>query len=171
MRVVLLVVLMALVLVSAGIAGAEQKLGMVDLQKVLILSEAGKDAKDQLAARAAKYDGEKNSREDELKKLKADLERQTVLLSESARSAKEKEYQQKLKEYQRFMKDAQEDLQGKNDDLTNKIGEDIVKQVQEYGRKNGYTTIFIKHDAMIYVDDKIDLTDDLLKIFNASHKK
>jgi outer membrane protein len=158
-------------MITASVAAAESKFGMVDLQKILILSDAGKVAKEQLGAKAAKYDTDKNAREEELKKLKAELERQNVLLSDSARGAKEKDYQQKLKEYQRFLKDAQDDLQARNDEMTNRIGEEIVRLVQEYGKKNGYTTIFIKHDAMIYVDDKIDLTDELLRQFNATRKK
>src|SRR5512137_644187 len=152
-------------LAAAAFGADGVKLGCVDIQKVLINSDAGKAAKEQLAAKANRYEGEKNSREEELKKLKAELEKQNVLLSESARAAKEKDYQQKLKEYQRLMKDAQDDLQGKNDELTNKIVEAIVKIIQDYGRKNAYTILFVKNDGMIYVDEKADLTEEILKTF------
>ncbi len=157
-------------LAAAAFGADGVKLGCVDIQKVLVNSEAGKAAKEQLATKANRYEGEKNSREEELKKLKAELEKQNVLLSESARAAKEKDYQQKLKEYQRFMKDAQDDLQAKNDELTNKIVEQIVKLVQGYGRENGYTIVFVRNEGMIYLDDKADLTDQILKVFNASRK-
>lgn len=149
---------------------ADSKLGNVDMQKILMLSDAGKDAKEQLAIKAAKYEAEKNLKEEDLKKLKGELEKQSVLLSESARVAKEKDYQQKLKEYQRFLKDAQDDLQAKNDEYTNKIVDEIVKVVQEFGRKNGYTYIFVKNESMIFMDDKVDVTDELLKQFNAARK-
>ena len=162
---------LSLALTSTAFAADGVRIGSVDVQKILLNSEAGKEAKEQLAVRANKYEGEKSSREEELKKLKAELEKQNVLLSESARSAKEKDYQQKLKEYQRFLKDAQDDLQGKNDELTNKIVESIVRIIQDYGRKNGYTVIFVKNEGMIYLDDKADLTDEILKAFNASKKK
>lgn len=165
---------MAVCMLGAGAAvaaAAEVKLGTVDIQKVLVLSDAGKDAKDQLAQRAAKYEGEKNTREEELKKLKNELEKQSVLLSEAKRGEKEKDYQQKLKEYQRFLKDAQDDLQAKNDELTNKIVESIVKETQEYGRKNGFTAIMVKNDGMVYLDEKADVTDEILKLVNAGRKK
>jgi outer membrane protein len=149
---------------------ADSKLGTVDMQKILMMSDAGKDAKEQLAIRAAKYEAEKNLKEEDLKKLKGELEKQSVLLSESARGAKEKDYQQKLKEYQRFLKDAQDDLQAKNDEYTNKIVDEIVKLVQDFGRKSGFTFIFVKNESMIFMDDKIDLTDELLKQFNSARK-
>ena len=164
------VIMACLLSLSATMAMAETKLGTVDMQKILTSSDAGKDAKEQLAMRAAKFEAEKNVKEEELKRLKGELEKQSVLLSDSARNAKKKEYQQKLKEYQRFMKDAQDDLQAKNDEFTNKIVEEIVKLVQEYGRKNGFTYIFVRNDGMIYADDKVDLTDELLKQFNAVRK-
>ena len=167
-RIVLFV--FAALLLAAAPAMAEVKLGSVDIQKILLTSEAGKEAKDQLSQRAAKYEQEKNGKEEELKKLKGELEKQSVLLSESARGAKEKDYQQKLKEYQRFLKDAQDDLQAKNDEFTNRIVEEIVKIVQDYGKKNGYTYIFVKNEGMLYMDDKVDLTDELLKEFNAARK-
>ena len=162
-------VLLASTLVLPAFA-ADSKMGTVDMQKILLMSDAGKEAKEQLAVRAAKYEAEKNLKEEDLKKLKSELEKQSVLLSESARGAKEKDYQQKLKEYQRFLKDAQDDLQAKNDEFTNKIVEEIVKVVQDFGKKNGYTFIFVKNESMIFLDEKIDLTDELLKQFNAARK-
>lgn len=173
MKRIIIALALAIATLPASLAfGADAvKLGSVDVQKVLLLSDAGKEAKEQLALKANKYEVEKNGREEELKKLKTELEKQSVLLSESARNAKEKDYQQKLKEYQRFLKDAQDDLQAKNDELTNRIVEEIVKVIQDYGRKNAYSYIFVKNDSMIYVDDRSDLTDELLKLFNASRKK
>ena len=170
------IIITAILTLSLGLStaclGADGvKLGCVDVQKVLVNSDAGKAAKEQLAAKANKYEGEKNSREEELKRLKSELEKQNVLLAESARSAKEKDYQQKLKEYQRFMKDAQDDLQAKNDELTNHLVEEIVKIIQSYGRNNGYTIVFVRNDGMVYVDDRADLTEQILQTFNALKKK
>jgi outer membrane protein len=166
-----LLFLLTLTLAASAFGAEGGKLGYTDIQKILILSEAGKDAKEQLSLKANKYEAQKGEKEEELKKLKGELEKQGVLLNESARNAKEKDYQQRLKEYQRFLKDAQDDLQAKNDELTNKIVEDIVKVIQEYGRKNGYAFIFVKNDSMIFADEKAELTDDILKLFNASKKK
>jgi len=167
--IVALMMVLALPLTVLAADGA--KVGSVDIQKVLLMSDAGKEAKDQLSQKAGKYETEKNSKEGELKKLKGDLESQGAVLNESARASKERDYQQRLKEYQRFLKDAQEDLQAKNDEFTGRIVDDILKVAQEYGRKNGYTAIFVRSDTLIYLDPAADLTDEVLKAFNASRKK
>jgi len=92
-------------------------------------------------------------------------------LSESAKAAKEKDYQTKLKDFQRFAKDAQEELQAKDEELTRKILGDMEKVIRDYGKKKGYTFIFIRNESMLYADEKADLTDDILKQYNSGRKK
>jgi outer membrane protein len=167
--IIALMVVLAVPLSALAADGA--KIGSVDIQKVLLSSDAGKEAKEQLQQRASKYEADKSSKEAELKKLKGELESQAIVLNESARAAKERDYQQKMKEYQRFLKDAQEDLQAKNEEFTGKIVEQVLKVSQAYGRSHGYTAIFVKNETMIYLDPAADLTDEVLKDFNASRKK
>jgi outer membrane protein len=163
-------------ILACGIAAtpafaADVKLGYIDMQRALNSSESGKEAKEQLAARVKKYQDEINSKQEEIKKLKDDLEKQGMLLSESARASKEKDYQQRLKEFQRFTKDAQDELQGKDEEFTRKILEGMEKVIQEFGRKNGFTFLFVKNEGMLFADDKVDVTEEVLKLFNASRKK
>lgn len=159
-------------LAVAPVAGAaDLKIGYVDIQKALNVSDAGKDAREQLASKVKKYQDEINAKQEELKKLKDELEKQGVLLSEAKKNEKEKDYAQKLKDFQRFTKDAQEELQGRDEEFTKKILEELEKIVQDFGRKNGYTFIFVRSEAMVFADDKADLTDDVVKQFNASRKK
>ena len=156
---------------ATGICAAESKLGYLDIQKALGQSDAGKAVKEQLTAKFKKYQDEINGKQEELKKLKDELETQGSLLAESKRAEKEKEYSSKLKNFQEFAKDAQDELQGRDKELTQKVLEAFEKVVQEYGRKNGYTFIFVRSEVMVFADEKVDLTDELLKLFNASQQK
>jgi outer membrane protein len=47
----------SLILASAAFGADGVKLGCVDIQKILLNSEAGKEAKEQLAGKANKYEG------------------------------------------------------------------------------------------------------------------
>ena len=47
----------------------------------------------------------------------------------------------------------------------------MEKVIKEYGRQNGYTFIFVKNEGMLFADEKVDLTENVLKLFNASRKK
>ena len=134
---------------ATGICAAESKLGYLDIQKALGQSDAGKAVKEQLTAKFKKYQDEINGKQEELKKLKDELETQGSLLAESKRAEKEKEYSSKLKNFQEFAKDAQDELQGRDKELTQKVLEAFEKVVQEYSRKNGYTFIFVRSEVMV----------------------
>ena len=155
---------------QVAIAAEGAKIGYVDLQKVLNLSKAGKAAKDQLAEKVKRYQDEINKKQEDLKKLKDSLEKQNGVLSEKSRSDKEKDYQQGLKELQRLTKDAQDELQAKDEELTRRILGDIEKVVQDFGKKNDFTMIFIRNESMLFAADKADLTEAVLKIFDSAKK-
>lgn len=158
-------------LIASPVQAQGQKIGYVDLQKALNLSAAGKEAKEKIKVKVQGYDAEVQQRQAELKKLKEDLEKQAMLLSEEARSTKERDYQQKVKDYQRFTKDIQETLQQTDADLTRKILEQLLKVVQDVGKKEGYTLILEKTESsLVYADDSIDMTDSVIKAFDKQGK-
>ncbi|MDD2850466.1 MAG: OmpH family outer membrane protein [Desulfuromonadaceae bacterium] len=171
MKRVFLAGIAAACIASTTVFAADVKIGYIDMQRALSSSEAGKEAKEQLAAKVKKYQEEINLKQEDLKKIKENLEKQGILLTDSVRATKEKDYQNKLKDFQRFTKDAQDELQGKDEELTRKIYEGIAKISQEFGQKNSYSFILIKNDTMLFADEKVDVTDEVLKLYNSSRKK
>lgn len=171
MKRVILSGIIAACIASTSVFAAESKIGYIDMQRAINTSEQGKEAKEQLAAKVKKYQDEINVKQEDLKKMKDELEKQGMLLSDSARASKEKDYQNKLKDFQRFTKDAQDELQGKDEELTRRILEGMEKVIQEFGRLKGYTFIFVKNETMLFVDEKADLTEEILKLYNSNRKK
>jgi outer membrane protein len=158
-----------MLLTSAGAAlAAEAKIGYVDLQKALNLSVAGKAAKEKISGKVKEYETIVESRQEELRKLKEELEKKALLLSETARADKERDYQQKLKEFQRFTKDIQEELQQQDADHTRRILEELFQVIKEVGVKEKYTLVLEKTESSIlFADDQIDLTAKIIKAYDA----
>ncbi len=172
MKRILGILIVIALLTTVPAFGAETRIGYVDLQKALNLSQAGKEAKDKIAARVKEYEGTIDSRQKELKKLKEELEKQAVLLSEDARANKERDYQQKLKEFQRFTKDIQEELQQKDADFTRQILENLFNVLKEIGKNESYTIILEKSESsVLYADESIDLTEKLISKYDANFQK
>lgn len=161
-----------LVLTVTPAISAEAKIGYVDLQKALNQSEAGKAAKEKIAKTVKEYEGTVESRQKELKKLKDELDKQALVLAEDARSAKERDFQQKRKDFERFTKDIQEELQQKDAQFTQKILKDLIQIIKEIGQKEGYTIILEQTESsLLYASDKIDITPQVIKTYDARHKK
>ena len=171
MKQFIVLILVCLGLVATPVMAQAQKIGYVDLQKALNMSEEGKAAKERIKSEVQGYDADVQQRQEELQQLKNELEKQAMLLSEDARSAKEREYQQKVKEYQRFTKDIQETLQQMDADLTRKILEDLLEVVQEVGKKESYTMVLEKTESsIVYADEGADITDEVIEAFDKQGK-
>jgi len=167
----LIVSLIAVLLLATPALAADVKVACVDLQKALNLSKAGKLAKQEISEKVKKYEAEFKSKQDDVLKLKSELEKQAVLLSDSAKAQKERDYQQNVKELQRFQKDVKDELQQRDADHTKRILNELLEILQKLGKDGGYTMILERNEgAVVYSNPAIDLTDELIKAYDASKK-
>jgi outer membrane protein len=152
--------------------GAEPiKLAYVDIQKALNLSEAGKAAKKQMMLEVERMRKNFAGKQKELEKLKDDLEKRGSVLSEAARDEKARDYQAKVRDLQRMERDYQDELQRKDRELTESILKKLEVVVKKMGEEGKYTLILEKNQAgIIYIADVLDLTDELIKIFDQKGK-
>jgi len=140
-------ILVPLIMISSKSFAEEYKFGYVAIQKAVIESAAGKDA-------MAKFQKEVKEIEDTILKEKAGIEKlgevlqkQSMMLTDSVRREKEKDYIRKQRDYERQVKDSKSEVQLKEAELTNDILEDLLPVIQKYGKDNGYTIVFEKMSA------------------------
>lgn len=160
------VILLALVLFA--VPALAQKVAYVDLQRALNVSKAGVAAKQQIGDQVKKFEVEFKKKQDDVLRLKTDIEKQAALLSDSARSERERDYQRRVTELQRFQKDIQEELQLKDAEYTTRIINEMFDVLNKIGAEGGYAVIIEKNEgAIIYADPALDLTDALIKAYDA----
>lgn len=165
------IVMLSVMLLMASSAFAAGEIAFIDLQKALNLSDSGVKAKAEIGQQVKKYEAKVAAEQQALKDMQKEMEKQAVLLSDDARAKKEREFQQRAKEFQRFTKDIQEELQQKDADFTRKIIDEILKTARQLGKEKGYGIILEKAESsVIYGDPALDLTDDVIKAYNASSK-
>jgi len=152
--------------------GAEPlKIAYVDIQKALNLCEAGKAAKKQITLEVERMRKNFAGKQKELEKLKEDLEKRGLVLSEAAREEKARDFQAKTRDLQRMERDYQEELQRKDRELTESILRKLEVAVKKMGEDGKYTLILERNQGgIIYASDALDLTDELIKIFDQKGK-
>lgn len=151
---------------------ATVKVAYVDLQKVMMESEKGKEAKKSLTEEAEKLKKTLTQRQDELQKLKDSIERQGATMTPDARADKEKQYQTKLKDYQRIASDYQTELQQKDMEFTTKILKELENIIRVVGENEHFTLILEKSQAgILFATASIDITDRVITRYNEYLKK
>ncbi len=146
------------------------KFGAIDIQKVLNESEAGKKAKSDLESLIKSRQSNIDEKGKVIEKMKSDLEKQTSVLSADARKNKEDELERVVREYQRLVQDSQADIKKKEAELTDGILKEIRDLVDKIGEEEGYTIIFEK-GTVLYSSKGIDVTESVLKRFDAAKAK
>ncbi|MBE0426834.1 MAG: OmpH family outer membrane protein [Nitrospirae bacterium] len=148
-------------------AAEQTKIGLIDVQKILNESDAGKKAKTDLESIIRSKQSIIDEKGRTIEKLKSELEKQASVLSAEAKKTKEDELEKFIKEYQRLVQDSQAEVKKKEAELTDAILKEVHEIVNKMGEEEGYSIIF-EHGMVLYSDKEMDITDAVLKKYNES---
>ena len=148
---------------------AEVKIGIIDVQKAIALSDAGKASKTRLEGELNAFKQQLEQTKMDLDKMRDDLGKQSAVMSSDARAAKERDFQQKVRDAQRFEEDRSQELQNLDKTLYNQLLQSFLKLSNEVAKQDGYDFVF-ERSSMIYASDAADFTDKLIAEANKGLK-
>ncbi|NDG84625.1 MAG: OmpH family outer membrane protein [Proteobacteria bacterium] len=153
---------------SASAARADEvKIGIVDMQKCIQMSESGKKAKSELESAFNKKKKELQEQEAGLKKMQEDYQKKKSALSESAQKEQERKLQEKFMKYQEVVQRSQSEIQKKEQEMSAPIIQNVRNKVTEIAKKKGFGIVLEKNDnIVIYSEDKFDITEEVMKSLN-----
>jgi outer membrane protein len=165
-----LAMMLALVLPAFPASGADFKVGIVDLQRALNESSSGKKAKDQFKGEFEKMQNGLKSEKDSLDRLKDDLDKKSAVLSEDQKKTKMEDFERRRRDLRRKLEDSDAELRKKDQELTGSILKELAVVIQEIGERDGYTVILENSSSsVLYGSKSIDITDSVIKAFDAKH--
>ena len=151
---IVLASLMSSLLLVAGEAAAELKVGYVNTQRIFRDAPAAQKAGKKLEGEFAKRDQDLQAMSKQLQALQANLEKNSVTMAETERRAKEKEFAELSREFQRRQREFREDLNlRQNEEKANKA----IKQIAEADKFD-----LILQDV-VWVSPRLDITDRVIK--------
>lgn len=163
--------IVASLLLLASAASAEVKIGYVDLQRALNEVEEGKNAKAKLKKEFDGRQGTLDVKQDELKKMKTEFDKQALVLAEDKKRAKQEELQQKFFELQGLYAKLQKELSGQEQELTQAIFQKMGAIISEIAERDGFTLVLEKNDGgVLYAPPASDLTNELIRRYNDKYK-
>lgn len=148
---------------------ASVKIGVVDMQKVLATSDAGKKAQLELEKKLKELQAEFKKEEDALLALQKDIEKKSSVWSDEIKREKAVAFQKKRRELIGAQEDGRLELQQLEQQLLEPIMDKMRTVLEAEGKKGGYTVI-LPRNAALYLDDKIDLTDRVARALNRAKK-
>jgi outer membrane protein len=159
--------LVLLIFVWTNTSFAADKIGFINMQQIMQGSTAGKKAGEEFKKLFEKKQENIKALENEVKKMKDDLDKQSAVMTASARSDKETTYQRKLRDYQILVDDTNKELQKRDQEYSQKLIPEILKVVHSIAEKEKYTLILdISTTPLPYHDKANDISKRVIDEFN-----
>ncbi|MBW2595248.1 MAG: OmpH family outer membrane protein [Deltaproteobacteria bacterium] len=157
--------------ILTGVCFAEAgKTGFINMKEILLNSDAGKAATLDLKKFVEERRTQIQERENVLKKLKDDLEKQRPVLTESAYKEKELSYQKEYRDYKRFIEDANEEMRLMDQELSRKLIPEVLKVINTIGEREGYASIMdIGSGGLVFHSKANDITKKVIEAYNKAY--
>jgi outer membrane protein len=171
MKIYLAVVVAAVVAAVAAPAKAQEPpklaVAVIDVNLLVQDSAAGKEAMVRLKKAQDEKVAERKKLTDEINGLQKQLESQRSTLTDSKIADLQKQIEDKSIALKRFDDDAQQQLEDAKRKELDGLEKQIMPIIQELGKERKLLVIFNKFQSgLVYADDSVDLTDEVLKRFN-----
>lgn len=162
----------AVLLLWSGAAQAEElKLGVMNVQRVLVECAAGKAAKARFDDKMQELQATLKSEEDELLAMQNDIEKKSSAWSEDTKQEKMRDFQRKRREAQEKAEDARFELKAMQDKELDPILKTLEKVVKDYGEANGYSLLIDSRSGVLHAAKGIDITDQIIVELDAAMAK
>ena len=164
------IIILALAIFSfqLGAAAAETlKIGVLDLQKCIQESNEGKRIAESLNKIQTGMVEEIKKKEQELRDMQSDLEKQSLMLSPEAKEDRVKEFEKKQREYNYSVQDVREDMQKAETDARISILGILSGVVETIAKQKNFDLITEKQNGgVLYVSEGMDITDEVIVELN-----
>lgn len=170
MKKMLVSLAVAALTVPAFAQTAPQRIAVIDVQKVLAQSAAGKATIEKLKKMQDDRIARAKSMDDEVKKIEGDLSTKRLSLSEDKIQELGKQLNDKKIAMQRFAQDADREVGEARDRELMALEARIKPIIDALGKEMGLAVIFNKYEAgLVYAADAIDITEPVVKRFNEAN--
>src|SRR5579884_3771839 len=153
---------------SAPAAG-QQKIAIMSLQGVLVGTNDGKKANQELTAKYEPKKKEFDQRQNEIAQEEDQLRKSGNVMSEEKRNELQRDIDEKKRRLQRDMQDAEEELQNEQQQILQKLGQRVMAVVTKYAKDNGYTMVLDDSNPstpILYASSAVDITQDIIDLYN-----
>jgi outer membrane protein len=157
--------LVAAALFTPHVQAQETKLGFVNTERIFREAATAKQAQAKLEQEFSKREKELVDIGNNLKQASERFEREAPTLSESQRTARQKQLIDQDREFQRKRREFQEDLNARKNEEQQIVVERANRAVKQVAEAEKFDVIF---QEAVYIHPKLDITDKVIRALNAS---
>jgi outer membrane protein len=162
-------------LIFSGCAGGagkiDAKIGVINSQRLLNETSAGKKAKENLTAFSKNRQALMELEEKELRRMEEDFVKQSSVLSPTAKRDREEQFRRRMQEYQQKASELNREVQEKQKDVLEGFRDKIEMIVAKVAKRLGLQVIVDKSKGgpTIYHEEGLDISGPVIEEFNREY--
>jgi len=163
----ILVAVATMAVLAAAPARAEGiKIAVIDVNKVLNESEAGKAARKKMEGKYEELKKKIETVNEDARKMKEDLDKQKILLGKEKLKEKEEALKAKVEELRELTQRAEKEMQNRQGELTRDVLKIVEGQVDKIVKEEKIDLVLERAAGVIHFNPSLDITDKVLTLVN-----
>lgn len=143
------------------------KIGMIDLQKILELSEAGKAAQMEINIKGKQMETDLKDKGTEIEAIEKEIKLESLVMNQKVWEEKQRIKRIKTGDFKALRQKYLNDFKAAENCITSRIQNEVVALLEDIGKKGGYAMIVEKRaGGVVYAPSSMDITDSVIRIYN-----
>jgi outer membrane protein len=143
------------------------KIGMIDLQKILELSEAGKAAQMEINIKGKQMETDLKDKGTEIEAIEKEINLESLVMNQKVWEEKQRIKRIKTGDFKALRQKYLNDFKAVERSVTGRIQNEVVSLLEDIGKKGGYAMIVEKRaGGVVYAPSSMDITDSVIRIYN-----
>ena len=164
-------ILFMLTAFPVGASEPPLKIGILDLQRCIQQSEAGKKASKSLQEKSDRIKKDLTAKREDLKKIRDEFNKKSNVLSSEAKRDKEKEMLRKEEDFRDMVREKEEEMHKDEYNAMQPLLNELFEVTSKLAKDEGYTLILEAKSGVVYFNKPIEITDKVIKLFNEAKKE
>ena len=149
---------------------APGKIGVINIQAVIANTGEGKKALGELDKKYEPRRKDLQEQQQQITAIQDQLQKQGTTLSDDEQRRLTRDLQEKQTRFKRAQDDAQSDYSTDTQDVVTRIGQKLVRIMNDYAQQNGFAVIIEGNPQLIYyAAPQTDLTEQMIKLYDAAN--
>ena len=141
------------------------RIAILDVERVLTQSEAGKNALKQITDQRKRYQEEISKAEDQLRNEERELVQSRATLAAEAFDEKRRAFERKVQDTQRMVQQRSGTIDGMMRNAREQIGKAALAALQELIRERGFNVV-LDRKQIVATDPSLEVTDEVMTRVN-----
>lgn len=158
-----ILIALAVLLLLSGQAFCQDKVGFVNLQRLLDESAEGRAAGAGYQKELEQKKADLQTRFKEVERLRLLLENEGPRMTEDKRSDLIMQYDRTASEYERLFRETEDEMRRKNGELIVEVLKKADPIMREIAKERDYSMVIKEPNSLGYLNPRVDITSEILK--------